>query len=303
MGAVTSPPRPKRQSTYSRQRSSIWRPIDGVSYVWFALVAAWALLQAVPIVVIFYSSLRESNAIIGKPFGFGHFDSDNYPLAWHGPEGAYGAGTFIMNSATITIAAVLVGVAFGALSAYGISNSANTSWAKTAYILYILAIAMPYEIIVIPLYVLLNQIHLLNSDAGAALAYGALVIPTVAVLMKGFYDSFPRDLIEAARIDGAGELRIFVTIVLPLVKGGLLATAIIGIVYVWGDVELALIILTSPDKVPISVGMLGFAQQYAANYGALFAGLAMAVLPILVVYLVFQRYVTRTLTLGAVTSK
>jgi ABC-type glycerol-3-phosphate transport system permease component len=126
------------------------------------------------------------------------------------------------------------------------------------------------------------------------------VIPFTAVIMKGFFDGFPSDLIEAARIDGANELRIFWRIVIPLVKGGVIAVIIISIVYVWGDVELGIIILTLPTRLPLAVGMLNFAAQYETNNGALFAGLTMAIVPVVSLYLIFQRYVTRSLTLGAV---
>jgi raffinose/stachyose/melibiose transport system permease protein len=206
----------------------------------------------------------------------------------------------LRNSLTITAVAIVLGVSSGTLSAYGLSKSAGTKWARVLYGLFVLTIAMPYEIIVIPLYLLLNRFGLLNSDLGAGFAYAGLVIPFTAVIMKGFFDGFPSDLIEAARIDGANELRIFWRIVIPLVKGGVIAVIIISIVYVWGDVELGIIILTLPTRLPLAVGMLNFAAQYETNNGALFAGLTMAIVPVVSLYLIFQRYVTRSLTLGAV---
>jgi ABC-type glycerol-3-phosphate transport system permease component len=283
-----------------RKRRPLWRRVDGVSYVWFALVGLWALVQFLPVLVVFYNAFRSSAAIIVQPLGIGSYVPSNFSLAWAGPPQAEAFPVYLRNSVEITAIAIFLGVSCGTLSAYGLSRSSGKRWAKTIYAFFIVTIAVPYEIIVIPLYILLNQLHLLNSDIGAGLAYGGLVIPSSAIIMKGFFDTFPSDIIEAARVDGATELRTLWRIVLPLVRGGVIAVLIIGILFVWGDVELSLIILTLPDRVPLAVGLLQLAAQYMTNEGALFAGLAMAILPIVILYLVFQRYVTSSLTLGAV---
>ena len=257
-------------------------------------------MQFLPVLVVFYDAFRSSAAIIIQPLGVGNYVPSNFSTAWAGPPQTESFPVYLRNSVEITLIAIILGVSAGTLSAYGLSRSSGKRWAKILYALFIVTIAVPYEIIVIPLYILLNHLHLLNSDIGAGLSYAGLVIPSSAIIMKGFFDSFPADIIEAARVDGATELRTLWQIVLPLVRGGVIAVLVIGVLFVWGDVELSLIILTLPNRLPLAVGLLQFAAQYTTNEGALFAGLAMAILPIGILYLVFQRYVTSSLTLGAV---
>lgn len=269
------------------------------TYLWLLVVLVWALVQFVPVMLIFYSSFRSTQAIYAHPLSIGGFDLSNYSLAWHGAPGTVGFERYLRNTVAVTVIALIFGMGAGTLAAYGISRQRRAMWARGLYGLFLFALAMPYEILVIPLYQLLGRFQLLNSNLGAGLVYGALLIPTAAVIMRGFFDAFPEEILEAARVDGASELRAFVRIVLPLSRGGLLAVLVLSVVYIWGEVELAVIMLSLPQAKTVAVGMLAFQGQYFTNEGALFAGLSIACLPLILLYAVFQRYVTRGLAMGA----
>ena len=139
-----------------RKHFPSWRRVEGVSYIWFALVALWALLQFLPVLVIFYDAFRSSAALIVRPLGIGNYLPSNFSVAWAGPPQSAAFPVYLKNSIEITAVAILLGVSCGTLSAYGLSRSSQTRWAKTIYALFIVTIAVPYEIIVIPLYILLN---------------------------------------------------------------------------------------------------------------------------------------------------
>jgi ABC-type glycerol-3-phosphate transport system permease component len=286
-----------RRLSHHRPRRAL--RASGASYLWLLLVLIWALVQFVPVMLIFYSSFRSTQAIFANPLGVGGFEVSNFSLAWHGAAGTVGFSTYLRNTAAITVLAVLFGLSSGTLAAYGISRQRAARWSRILYALFLFALAMPYEILVIPLYQLLEKFQLLNSDLGAGLVYGALLVPTTAVIMRAFFDAFPPELLEAARVDGASEIRTFARIVLPLTRGGLLGVLVLSIVYIWGEVELAVIMLTLPQAQTVAVGMLSFQGQYFTNEGALFAGLTLASLPLIVLYAIFQRYVTRGLAAGA----
>jgi ABC-type glycerol-3-phosphate transport system permease component len=275
--------------------------MDAPSFVWLICIGIWTVVQLAPIAVTFYESLRQTGAIFAHPVGIGGFDLGNFSAAWVGPPGT-GAGfaTYLRNTAEIGVIAVALALGSGLLSAYGLSQSRGQLWAKVVYGAFILALAMPYEILIIPIFELLSHFVLLNSVIGLGLTYGALLVPFVVVVMRGFFDTFPVPILEAARVDGASELRTFLRMVLPLSRGSLVGVTIIAVVYVWGELELGIVALTLPSAKTIAVGMIAFQGQYSVNEGAIFAGLTMAILPVIGLYLLFQRQVNSGLTSGAI---
>ncbi len=166
------------------------------------------------------------------------------------------------------------------------------------FTLMICAMALPKQVILIPLLKEMSFLRLHDS-------VWAVILPTVGwpfgvFLMKQFSEGIPSQLLEAARIDGAGEVRTFVEIVLPIIKPGLGALAIFTFITAWNDYFLQLIMLNSNRRLTISLGIANLQAENATDFGLIMAGAAVAAVPILAVFLLFQKYFTQGITMGAV---
>ena len=164
--------------------------------------------------------------------------------------------------------------------------------------LIICAMALPKQVVLIPLLKEMSAIGLYNT-------IWAIIFPTVGwpfgvFLMKQFSESIPGEILEAARIDGAGEWNTFVTIVFPMVKPGVGALAIFTFINSWNDYFMQLIMLTSTKNLTISLGIAKLQAENATDFGLIMAGASLAAIPIIVIFLIFQKYFTKGITMGAV---
>ncbi|MEG1873239.1 MAG: carbohydrate ABC transporter permease, partial [Ruthenibacterium sp.] len=164
--------------------------------------------------------------------------------------------------------------------------------------LIVCAMALPKQVILIPLIREMSALNLYNS-------LWAVIFPTVGwpfgvFLMKQFSETLPSELLEAARIDGAGELRTFLSIVLPIVKPGIGALAIFTFVNTWNDYFMQLIMLKSSEAITVSLGVARLQSEFATNYGLMMAGASLGAVPIIAVFIAFQKYFTQGITMGAV---
>jgi len=139
---------------------------------------------------------------------------------------------------------------------------------------------------------------MLSNPIALGVIYGALVAPIAAVLMRAYFSSFPLDLIEAARADGAGELHTFLRIVLPLSRGALVAVGLVQGIFLWNELGLAATLLLDPGSRTLPIGMSLFQGQAVVDRGAQFASLVMMVAPIVLLYIVFSRQITTGLRVG-----
>ena len=164
--------------------------------------------------------------------------------------------------------------------------------------LIVCAMALPKQVILIPLIREMSALGLYDT-------IWATIIPIVGwpfgvFLLKQFCEGVPGEMIEAARIDGAGELKTFTKIVVPMIKPGIGALAIFTFINAWNDYFMQLIMLTSSSQLTISLGIATMQAENSTDYGLLMAGSALAAVPIIVVFLIFQKYFTKGITLGAV---
>ena len=164
--------------------------------------------------------------------------------------------------------------------------------------IFICAMALPKQVILIPL---LREMSFLNLHD----SMWAVILPTVGwpfgvFLMKQFSENIPGELLEAARIDGAGETRMFTEIVLPIIKPGIGALAIFTFINCWNDYFLQLIMLNSRTKLTISLGIAKLQAEMSTDFGLIMAGAALAAVPIITIFLMFQKYLTKGITMGAV---
>jgi multiple sugar transport system permease protein/raffinose/stachyose/melibiose transport system permease protein/N-acetylglucosamine transport system permease protein len=220
---------------------------------------------------------------------------DNYIDSWQGVR----FPQYFGNSIFITILAVGTMILVGAMAAYALTQYVFPG--RKALLYYFVGGQMiPVTMLLIPLFLFLNNIGLRNSRIGIILVYIAGGLPFVVFLLQGFFRTVPPALQEAARIDGAGEFNIFFKIIMPIAKPALSTAAIFQFMWVWNEFILALVLLQRDDIKTLTVGLYSGLGQYVSDYPVLFAGLAIASIPVLTVYLIFQKQFIRGIAAGAI---
>lgn len=205
----------------------------------------------------------------------------------------------IRNSLVVAGSTTLLCISLGSLCAYALARLRFRG--KTLLLAGILAVSMfPQISIVSPLYLLLRRLGLINSYPGLVLPYVTFAMPLTIWLLVGFFRQLPRDLEEAARVDGAGRLRTFAEIVLPLAAPAVATTAILTFVYCWNEFLFALSFTLGPERHTVPVAIALFRGQYQVPWGQVLAAAIVATAPVLALVLAFQRRIVQGLTSGAV---
>jgi ABC-type glycerol-3-phosphate transport system permease component len=274
-------------------RRSVWW------WLGFVLLVAWTIGTIFPVLSIFLLSVRGTQDVYNHPLGLsGALHWGNYSEAWNGAPGGTAFYHYLINSVVSVVAALLIAIVLGTVTSYALVR--NTSPGKTPLLLriFVIALVFPLVVLVIPIFGLLDQAALLNSPAAIGVVYGVLACPTVVLITYSAFLEFPEELIDAGNLDGLSEWGVFVRLVLPLNRGPIAACLVLTMIFVWGEAQLGIIALQQAQSKTLAVGLLGLQGQYFTNQGVLFSGLALATLPILVVYLIMQKFIVRGLALG-----
>jgi ABC-type glycerol-3-phosphate transport system permease component len=247
---------------------------------------------------IFNQSLKTNQEFIGtRPFTLASDPQwGNYRLAWVNAE----ISTYFANSVVVTLVATVIGVAVSALAAYPLSR-VEFRLRQPIILLFLVGLMIPWMVSFIPLYNVLQTIGLLDTRTGIVLVYATYNIPFNLFILIGFMRTLPRELEEAAIIDGASTTRTFLSIILPLSRSGIASVAIINILNNWNEFFYAYLFLISNNRLTIPVGLfrLGQAADYGTNWVTLFAGILITVIPVLVAFAFLQRQIAAGLTAGA----
>lgn len=264
-----------------------------------ALVWALVLFNVGVLAWMGVAALRDHTAIFAHPWGLDTFGAwSNFTRAWQ--DSGFGAAA--LNTAVLVGVSAVVLVAVSAPAAYVLARSGSRLSGGMA-LFFALGIGIPVQVVVIPLFVLLENAGLVDSLVGLSVLYVALSVPFTVFLLTAFFGSLPEEVEEAAAIDGAGPVRTFAQISLPLARGGLITAFLLNAIGLWNETFLALVFVQDTGKQTLSLALLGFmqSQQYSgADYGALFAGVCILVLPMLVLYVWLGRRIVEGITLGAV---
>ncbi|MEN9380890.1 MAG: hypothetical protein RIR99_724 [Actinomycetota bacterium] len=255
-----------------------------------------AVVILIPVLFLFNSSLRETNDFARTPFKLA---TDPY---WANFSSVWQDGDFaiyLKNSIIVTGGSLILILicALGAGFVLGRYEFRGHSFIM-AFVLS--GMLVPAKLAILPLFIQLKWMHLLNSHIGLILVYAAGALPAAIFIMSGFFRSLPADLDNAARIDGASEFQLLRRILVPLVRPGMSIVAIYSAIPIWNDFFLPLVFLQDPEKKTIMQGLTIFFGQYSSQWGVLFAGLTMAALPLIVLYLVLSEQFIKGLTAGAV---
>ena len=204
---------------------------------------------------------------------------------------------WLINTVFMAVAAMILTCITAAMAGYALAKKRFRGRA-ILFGLIVCAMALPKQVILIPLLREMSDLHLYDT-------LWSVIFPTVGwpfgvFLMKQFSESIPGEILEAARVDGSSELRTFTTIVVPMIKPGIGALAIFTFINSWNDYFMQLIMLSSGSNFTISLGIATLQAETSVDMGMLMAGAALAAIPIIVVFLVFQKYFTQGITMGAV---
>lgn len=260
----------------------------------------WTVLTVVPFILIILLSFRNNSDQFAHPLGFGGaYQLSNYTTAWRGESGSAGMANYFSNTVLAAGAALVVSLALGTTAAYFATKMTQRArqWLLRGFLL---GQVVPLVLTLIPYYQAYNNLSLLNSPAALGIIYGVLSLPTTVLVLTSYFADFPAELIEAAVIDGLGEFAAYLRVVLPLSKAAITAVGIVNLVWVWGEAQLGIVLLQAPEKQTVAVGMLSFQGQFTAALGPLFAGLSIATIPVIVLYLIFNRFISKGIALGGV---
>lgn len=279
-------------------RTSTRRPRRSTSKIVVTVVIALvALFWFSPFVILLLTSVRSATDFLqhGPLAAPQSFTLDNFRKAWG--EGLF-ANTYV-NSFLVTFTKVPLGVLISALLAFALSKL-RMRFRRSVMFFVFLGLTMPIYIAVVPIFGIVKSMGLIDNLWGLYLPYLAFGIPFTTLVLQSFFRSLPDEIIEAARIDGAGNLRVFVQIVLPLSLPVLVTVAILDVVATWNELLIALVILNSDQNKTLPLGLLNFSGQFGTDYTGLAAGILIAVLPMLIAYALLQRWIVSGLTAGAV---
>lgn len=260
------------------------------------LLILLAFVALYPFFYMIITSFKTNGQFYSNFFGITfplHFE--NYATAWEA------IGGYIFNSVFIGIASVLIIIATSALAGYSFARL-RYKGKNFLYMSVVALLMIPGLLTLIPLFLLIKSFGLLDSYLGLIIAFAAGGQAFTIFVFRQSFASLPEELFEAARIDGCGELRVFWQIVLPLSKPIIGTMAIWNLLAIWNEYMMPLVLMSNPDKFPITVGLIQFESQFVSQtlYGPMFAGYTIASLPLLILFLFTMRLFMKGLTSGAV---
>jgi ABC-type glycerol-3-phosphate transport system permease component len=266
------------------------------------VLLAYLAVVAYPMIWLVYTALKTDRDIFLAPFTLPAWDNlqwVNFSRAW--TRGMFGA--YFLNSTLITTGTMLLSLLFAAMAAYGLSRF-RFYGARPLFFYFLAGLMVPLQLAIVPLFFQMKDMALLNSRFGLLLVYVAFGMPFAVFILTGFFKSLPSGLHESALIDGAGELRAFWSIMLPLARPGLITVGIFSFLGAWNEFFMAFMFLSGEGSqslrtLPLGLANITIVSQYRSDWGMAFAGLVLMMLPTLAVYVFLQRHITKGITLGA----
>src|SRR5919107_2687021 len=275
--------------------SARWVRLLG-TVAWHVTMLIVAAVVLIPIVMVFLGSFKTVPEFFSTPYGLPQaFDPFNYVKAWD--EANLQRAT--LNSLFATILGVLFSTILASLAAYGLARY-TFALRMPLRLLFVGGLVVPVQLIIIPIFVMFRQAGLLGNIWSLVLVYSVLGIPLAVLVMTGFFAALPRDLEEAARIDGASHFEVFWRIMLPLTRPAIAAVVILNGVWMWNDFFLGFILLTKPDAMTLPVAIMAFRGTFSTEWGLIFASVTVSALPVVIAYLLLSRQFIAGLTAGSV---
>ena len=275
------------------ERTGSDKAVEATSHV---LLSIWAIIVIVPFLWVLLSSFKTTKEILASPFSLpAHWQFDNYAHAWTDA----GIRQFFVNTVIVVGVALVLVMLLGAMCAYVLARF-KFRGSRFIYYLMLAGLTFPIFLAIVPLFFILKNLGLINTLPGLIMVYVAFALPFTVFFLYAFFRTLPDDVYEAALIDGAGEWRTFFRIMLPMARPGMAAVAIFNFLGLWNQFLLPVALNTDQSRYVLTQGMASFASQagYAVDFGALFAAVVITVVPVLIVYVIFQRRLEGSVSRG-----
>lgn len=259
-----------------------------------AVLCFWTILCLYPFIWVILTSLKKNNDIYGNPFAIPVNPVwENYKQAWGGAN----VGRSFFNSMMICILAVLLLILVTSMASYALMRLIQC---KPLNHYLSLGIMIPIHALLIPSVLLFKKMNLIDNPMGLVLVYAAVNISLSFFILNGFIEGVPMELDEAATIDGCSKTGIFFKIVFPIMKPGIATVATLAFLNCWNDLLLGLVLISSNEKKTLSMAISALKGSFNTQYGLLCAGFVISIIPVVIMYLLFQKQVIAGMTAGAV---
>jgi N-acetylglucosamine transport system permease protein len=284
------------------RKPDVKREVNGFSTLAHIALFVWALATAGPLIWVVLSSFKTNTEIfLGQPFGLpGSFSFDTYVDAWNTAH----VGRYFLNSVFVVAVSTAGTMLFGSMAAYVLAR--YRFWGnRFLYYLFVSGLAFPTFMALVPLFFILKSFGLINTFTGLILVYIAYSLPFTVFFLAAFFKTLPKEIEEAATVDGASHTRTFFQIMVPMARSGLISITIFNIVGQWNQYLLPVAIMQgagADSKWVLTQGIANISTSagYQAQWATLFAALTLSIVPMIIVYAVFQRQIQAGLTAGAV---
>lgn len=270
---------------------SFWR--DGLLQI---LLVANTVVMLFPILIMVISGFKTNAQLFTQPFAIPNFANlDNFVAIWTGTNFV----RYLLNSFFVTGSSLVLILVLGTMAAYAVAR--YEFFGSSLVLLFFLAgLTVPLKLAIIPLFILMRDLGLLNNQLSLIAVYVAMGLPSTVFIMTSFLRTLPSELEDAARMDGANELIIMLKVMLPLATPALVISGIQNAVPVWNDFFFPLIFIQNDNLKTLPQGLTTFMGEYNTNWGVLFAGLTLSAAPIVLIYVVLSRQFISGMTQGAI---
>jgi ABC-type glycerol-3-phosphate transport system permease component len=261
----------------------------------YTILLFFLLIFLTPFIWIWSSALKSSQEIAANPFAL--------PREWHWENlaNAWTVGRFnqyIGNTAIYSAAIVMAVCFFSCLAGYALATPPFPG-RDLIFTIFLLGLMVPFQSIMIPIYYLARDLHILGTRWAMIIPSTALGLPFGIFLMRAFFRGLPPELADAAKIDGCSEWGVFWRVMLPLAAPGLVTLAVFQFMWTWNAFIVPLILVQREELRPVALGIMFYFGRYTADRGMIAAGVTLASVPIMVMYLILQRHFIRGITAGA----
>ena len=262
----------------------------------YAIYILMGVICLFPVLFSIMSSFKSTQEIFATPFKLPTSISfDNYVTAWKiGNMGRYFANTLLLTAASLVIIVFVASMAAFVIARFRFKLQ------SVLLLFFVSGMMIPMQSVIIPLAFNLGQFQLKNNYLVLIMIYVAFQLPMSVFIYNGFMVSIPKELEEAARVDGCSVARIYFNVILPLIKPAIVTSSIFNFINIWNNLLFPLVFITDKDMQVISYGLLQFFSQWKADYGGVMAGITLSIIPSLLIYVFMQEKVEAGMVAGAV---
>ncbi len=268
-----------------------------------AALVAWFLIELYPVIFLLTTSFKTDSEILSAPFAWpSGFHFANYVRVWLGEGANRPMALYMRNSIVVTASALALLLAVSALAGYALARGRFPGSAATQQT-FLLCLAVPVHVLIIPVFFMMDRFGLRNDLLGLTFMYTTMGVPFTVLLMRAYFLSFPVEMEEAALIDGCSRFGVFWRIVIPVSRNAIASMAIINISWVWSELFFALVLMDRSEWQTMPLAVIAYAPKAMmgeSTIGPQFAAMVSAAMPLIIVYFLFQRQITKGMTMGAI---